>query len=60
MKAYLITTSMAFALVLIAHVLRMMHEGISTATEPLFVVSTLISAALFGWALVLLRSTLKQ
>jgi hypothetical protein len=60
MKAYLITTCIAFGLVLLAHVMRIMEEGLSSASEPLFALSTLISAALFGWALVLLRSTRKR
>jgi hypothetical protein len=60
MKAYLITTSAAFALVLLAHILRIVQAGLSAATEPLFALSTLLSAALFVWAVMLLRSTRRQ
>ena len=49
MKAYVITTGAIFALLTIAHLARVAIEK-HLATEPIFVVFTLLSAALCVWA----------
>jgi hypothetical protein len=54
MKAYLITTGIIFALVTIAHLARMAMEP-HVLTEPLYLLLTLLSAALTVWAVVVLR-----
>jgi len=57
MRAYLITTGTLFALVAVAHVWRVVAESRALATDPWFVALTVLSLALSGWALRLLRST---
>lgn len=58
MKAYLVTTGTVFGLITIAHVLRMMVEGLHLAREPLYIFLTLAAAGLSIWAWRLLwRST---
>lgn len=54
MKPYIITTGVIFALVTIAHLARMVTER-HVLTEPLYLLLTLLSAALTVWAVVLLR-----
>jgi len=55
MKAYLITTGTIFGLLAVAHLWRIFAERRQLATEPWFVVLTLIAAALSLWAWLLLR-----
>jgi hypothetical protein len=58
MKAYLITTGLIFGLITVAHILRMITEGSHFLTEPLYILLTVLSAALCIWALkLLLRSS---
>lgn len=54
MKAYVITTGVIFALITIAHLARMAVES-RVLTEPLYLLLTILSAALAVWAVVLLR-----
>jgi hypothetical protein len=54
MKAYLITTSAIFALITVAHVLRLVHEGPGVASDPWFLVLTGVAMALCIWACLLL------
>jgi hypothetical protein len=54
MKLYVIVTGVIFALITIAHVARMIAEP-RVLTEPLYLVLTLVSAALAIWAVVMLR-----
>ena len=56
MRAYVITTAAVFALLVLAHVVRVALEGTRLLTEPDFVLATLIPAALCVWAWRLLRS----
>jgi len=56
MKAYLITTGFVFALITLAHVARVFAGGRHLATEPVFVLLTILSASLAVWAWRLLRS----
>jgi hypothetical protein len=56
MKAYVITTGIIFALITIAHVLRMTLENPRLATDPWFLLLTVLVAALAVWAYYLLRA----
>ncbi len=50
MKVYLVTTGVVFALVVLAHVLRLVAEGPHLVHEPSFVILTLLAAGLSAWA----------
>lgn len=50
MKAYLITTGSIFALLVVAHIWRIVAESRQLATEPDFIIITIIAAAMSGWA----------
>lgn len=50
MKAYVITTGVVFAALVIAHVARLFAEGVHLLTEPLFVLLTAAAASLAIWA----------
>ena len=50
MKAYVMTSGAIFALVAIAHVLRVTAEGAHLAGEPFFVLTTLASVGMSVWA----------
>lgn len=54
MRAYVITTAIIFALITISHLVRMTVEP-RVLTEPIYVLLTLLSAALAIWAILLLR-----
>jgi len=53
MRVYTITSGIIFGLITVAHLLRIAAEGRHLATEPLFLVLTLLSASLCAWALAL-------
>jgi len=55
MKAYLIATGTVFGLITLAHVWRVVAEGPGRATEPWFVVLTVVAAGLSVWAWRLLK-----
>lgn len=50
MKAYVITTGVVFAALVIAHVARLFAEGAHLLTEPFFVLLTAAAASLAIWA----------
>ena len=50
MKAYIITTGLIFALVTLAHLLRVITENRHLITEPFFLAITVITTALSLWA----------
>jgi len=54
MRLYIITTGAIFALITIAHIARMASES-GVFKEPLFLLLTVLSAALTVWSLVVLR-----
>ena len=54
MRAYLATTCIIFALVAVAHVARMIVEP-RFATDPFYILLTVMAGALCIWALRLLR-----
>jgi len=53
-KAYVIITGVIFAGLTLAHVLRMITENAHLATEPAFMLITVLSAALAVWAALLI------
>jgi hypothetical protein len=55
MKAYVTITGILFGLITLAHVLRMIEEGPRLATDPGFLLLTLVAAALGVWAWRLVR-----
>ena len=59
MKAYLIITGIVFGLVTAAHIWRAIAEGPALAKNPLFVLLTLLAAALSFWAWWLLKATFR-
>jgi hypothetical protein len=50
MKSYLMTTGSVFALLVVAHVLRVIEEGSHLARDPWYVLTTVAAAALCLWA----------
>jgi hypothetical protein len=56
MKAYLITTGVVFALLVVVHVWRLIVER-SVLSEPIFLIITVIAAGFSVWAFRLLRLT---
>lgn len=50
MKAYLIVTGMIFGLIVPLHIAKAIKEGPSTAKDPLFILLTVLAAALSFWA----------
>ena len=56
MKAYVVTTGTVFGLLTLAHLLRIIAEGMQLAKEPWFVLITVASAVLSFWAWRLLRT----
>lgn len=55
MRAYVITTGIVFALLVVAHILRAIEEGLQLMKQPPYILTTLAAAALFVWAMSLLR-----
>jgi hypothetical protein len=54
MRAYVRVTGVIFGLLTLAHIWRVVAESRRLAADPWFVLITLLSAALCGWALRLL------
>jgi len=50
MKAYIMTTGVAFGLMTLAHIWRVIEEGPHLATEPWWVLLTVFAAGLCFWA----------
>ena len=60
LRAYLITTGTVFGLITLAHVWRAIAEGPRVARNPVFLLLTLVAAALSFWAWRLLRRSSKS
>jgi hypothetical protein len=60
MRAYLVTTGVLFALVAAAHVWRVIVESSALATDPWFVLLTVLALAMSAWAFRLLRSVTRE
>jgi len=50
MKAYVMTTGILFALLVVVHLWRAIEEGPGLAKDPWFLVITVIAGALSVWA----------
>ena len=57
MKAYVMTTGAVFGLITLAHLLRIVAEGPRVATDPWFLLLTVLAGTLCLWAWRLLRLT---
>ena len=55
MRAYVITTGLLFAILVLAHIARVFAEGVGHTMDPCFVVATLVAAGLSLWAWRLVR-----
>lgn len=55
MKAYLLTTSVLFGLITLAHIARMIGESSAFATDPWFLLLTFLAAGLSLWGASLWR-----
>jgi hypothetical protein len=55
MRAYVITTGVIFGLITIADIVRIFSEHRFLATDPIYVLLTLLSASLCIWAGMVLR-----
>ena len=60
MRTYLLVTAIAFALLTLMHVWRVVEESTSLMRDPWFVLITVISAALSVWAFRLWRQPPKS
>jgi high-affinity Fe2+/Pb2+ permease len=60
MKAYLIITGTIFGLITAAHIWRIVVESSLLAREPWFMTLTILAAAMFTWAVLLLRRAPKS
>ncbi len=54
MRAFLAIVGVIFGLITVAHVWRIVFENAKLATDPIFILLTIVSAALSAWAFVLL------
>lgn len=57
MRAYTVATGTIFALLLVAHLVRLIQEGTQVAADPWFLASTLLAAGFAVWALRLVRGS---
>jgi hypothetical protein len=55
MRAYVITSGVIFALLTVAHILRVVLENRQLATDPAYILLTLATTALAIWAWRVLR-----
>jgi hypothetical protein len=55
MKAFIVTAAAAFGLLALAHVARIVEEGAHLLTQPIFLATTVGSAGICVWAIVILR-----
>ena len=60
MRSYVATTGVAFGLLVLVHVVRVVVEGGHPIREPLFLFSTVASACLCSWAIVLLLKSARE
>jgi hypothetical protein len=54
LRCYVIASAVIFALMLLAHIARVLAEGTNILSEPIIVVTSAISLGMVLWALVLL------
>ena len=51
LKAYLVVTAAIFGAIVVAHVWRVIAESTALATQPPFIILTVISSVLCGWGI---------
>jgi hypothetical protein len=54
MRSYLVVTACLFALLVVAHGVRLMSEGPAVLRQPVFLIATVSAIGLFAWACYLL------
>ena len=59
MKAYIMTSGIIFALLAVAHVLRVMAEGTYLAAEPFVILTTCAAIGMSVWAWRVLPSSVR-
>ena len=57
MKAYVITTGVLFALLVVVHVWRAIEEGPHVATDPAYIIITALAAGMAFWAWCVFKAT---
>jgi hypothetical protein len=57
MRAYVTTTGVIFGLLALAHIWRVVEEGAHLATDPWYILITLVAAGLCLWAWRLVRAS---
>ena len=60
MRVYVMTTGTLFGLLVLVHLWRMIEERHSLATDPWFLLITLVAAGLSVWAWWLLRGSARS
>lgn len=50
MKAYVVTSGIVFLLVVLAHIARLISEGVHLLVQPTFALTSVLSTALTIWA----------
>jgi len=55
MKSYVMTSGAVFGLLTLAHLVRIMVEGLRLAKDPIYILITLAAASLTFWAWRVLR-----
>jgi hypothetical protein len=60
MKAYLLVTATIFGLITVAHLWRIAAEDPALGRDPIFLLLTVLSAALCVWAVRLVRRTARS
>lgn len=59
MKIYVIVTAIVFALLAVAHIARIIMEGVQVLFEPIFLFTSVASVGLVLWAIILLERARK-
>ncbi len=57
MKSYVLTTGIVFGLLALAHIARIFVDSAQVLAEPVFLLTTVASAVLCVWAIVLLKQS---
>jgi hypothetical protein len=60
MKAHVFTTGIVLVLLALAHVARVIVEGAYVLKETIFVVTTVVSIGMFGWAIFLFKKLIAK
>lgn len=55
MRAYVVTTGLAFMLIFVAHVARLFDEGTGPLGQPIFMLTSILSLSMVVWATIVLR-----